>query len=208
LSRGNFKSTTSMLDLFLLMAMGFVVLFVLAFILINPTSKDADIELEEQLYIKLEWTDEHDNDLDLWLMAPDESIISFRKKSQAGATLERDDRGFKGERVIINGLDVPLRDNTEVIRIKKLMDGEYYVAVQNYSNKNCKTEECLNQDYKVTVYDGVKHRDLAIFTGKVIVYGESPVLSFTVYQGEIVSYEKSGRYFVLEARGANSNGRL
>ena len=110
-----FKSNGSLLDLFLLLALGFVVLFILAFILIKPVDpKNKDIELEEQLLIKLTWLDTAPNDLDLWLQTPDGELVSFRKKEHAGAVLERDDLGDDKDWVVIDGELQPLFTNSEL----------------------------------------------------------------------------------------------
>ena len=190
--RQRYKSNSSMLDLFLLLAMGFVVLFVLAFILIKPVDpKQKDIELEEHLLVKLEWADEALGDLDLWILLPNGEILSFKNKDRGLATLERDDRGSVLESMIVDGEETLIRDNVEVARIKRLEDGEYYVTVQYYTNSGC--AKCEDEDFKVTVHDGQKHKDLAIFTGSVAKHGETAVLKLTVINGEIVSYEKSDR---------------
>lgn len=207
MNKGGFKSTTSMLDLFLLMAVGFVSLFVLAFILIQPPVDPAkDVELDEQLLIKLQWDGEHNTDIDLWLMTPDGTLISFKKKNSNSVALERDDTGWNGETVIVDGKSKVVFDNTEVIRIKQLEDGDYYVTVHYYSARSCK-QICIEEPFTVTVHDGQRHKDLAIFTGKVIEYGEVSILRITVKDGKIVSYGKHDKILALNNRSA-SNGRL
>lgn len=200
MNRGNFKSTTSMLDLFLLMAVGFVSLFVLAFILIQPPTDPAkEIELDEQLLIKLTWEGTHNNDLDMWVMTPDGSIVAFKNKQANGVTLERDDRGFSAEQVNVNGKLTYVYDNTEVVRVKRLEDGDYYISVQYYSAKGC--INCTVEDYKVEVYDGNRHRTLAIYTGSIGQAAESPVLKITVKDGSIVKYEDSDKFIALKPGG-------
>ena len=162
-----FKSNGSLLDLFLLLALGFVVLFILAFILIKPVDpKNKDIELEEQLLIKLTWLDTAPNDLDLWLQTPDGELVSFRKKEHAGAVLERDDLGDDKDWVVIDGELQPLFTNSEVMRIKRLVDGVYYITVQHYNmgtGNNGMAHGPELMQFKVEVFDGKKHKTLAIF---------------------------------------------
>lgn len=199
----NYSNNGSMLDLFLLLALGFVVLFVLAFILIKPVDpKKKDIELEEQLLVKLEWQDDMPNDLDLWLKTPTNEIISFRRKEGTSAVLERDDLGDDVSWVNVNGREERVLDNTEVLRIKQLTDGDYYITVHHYNpgtgnNGMARGPEIM--EFTITVYDGVAHKNLAIFTAEVVVYAEKPVLKITVLNGQIVSY--SGHDTYIAQRG-------
>ena len=193
--RERYKSNSSMLDLFLLLAMGFVVLFIIAFILIKPVDpKQKDIELEEQLLIKLEWDDMATSDIDLWVLLPDGSTVSFKQKEMRVASLERDDRGTTSDLVFVDGKETWHKDNTEIVRIKHLEDGEYYISVQFYTDSYGGSDK---EAFKVTVHDGIKHKDLAIQTGVVHKYAETPVLKITVVDGEIKRYEKSDRFIAV-----------
>ena len=194
--RERYKSNSSMLDLFLLLAMGFVVLFIIAFILIKPVDpKKKDIEVEEQMLIKLEWNDQATSDIDLWVMLPTGEIISFKKKDVRIASLERDDRGTASDTIIRNGKYEVHKDNTEVVRIKHLEDGVYYISVQYYTDALC--QECESETFTLSVYDGIKHKTLAIFDGKVYRYAETPMMKLTVVDGKIKSYEKSDKFIAV-----------
>ena len=195
MSREKYKSNSSMLDLFLLLAMGFVVLFIIAFILIKPVDpKKKDIEVEEQMLVKLEWADEAVSDIDLWVLLPDGTLVSFKQKENRIASLERDDRGTASDLIYVDGKETFHKDNTEIVRIKHLEDGVYYISVQYYSTYCAK---CKEEAFTVTVHDGIKHKDLAIQTGIVYKYAETPVLKITVVDGEIKSYEKSNRFIAV-----------
>ena len=197
----HFKSNGSMLDLFLLLAMSFAVLFVIAFILIKPVDpKQKDIDLEEHLLIKLEWDDNANIDLDLWVLNPNGKRVSYRSKDAGGMILERDDLGDGNDWLMVDGERKVIHDNTEVVRMKRLVDGEYYVSVHYYSNKVCKT--CNEMEFTITMVDGQQHKNLAMFTGIVYAYAEAPVFKIIVKDGKIVSYEKSDRFIAL----ANSGG--
>ena len=198
MSRERYKSNSSMLDLFLLLAMGFVVLFIVAFILIKPVDpKKKDIELEEQMLIKLEWADEATSDIDLWVLLPDGTLVSFKQKENRVASLERDDRGTTSDLIYVDGKEVFHKDNTEIVRIKHLEDGDYYVSVQYYSDAY---GHDLEEAFKVTVHDGIAHKDLAIMTGVVHKYAETPVMKITVKDGSIIRYEKSDRFIAVVKR--------
>lgn len=198
----HFKSNGSMLDLFLLLAMSFAVLFMLAFILIKPVDpKKQDIELEEHLMVKLEWDDDMPNDLDLWIMDPNGEVISYRSKDKATMILERDDIGDGNDWVMVDGKMTVVKDNTEVARIKRLIDGTYYINVHYYSDRNCAAlRDCNKQPFEVTVYDGQKHQRLSIFKRDAYVYAETPVAEIVVKDGKIVAYRSSTRQFIMAKR--------
>lgn len=190
----HFKSNGSMLDLFLLLAMSFAVLFVIAFILIKPVDpKKKDIELEEHMLVKLEWDDNTNIDLDLWLMSPDGTIVSFRSKDKGGMVLERDDLGTGNDWIPVDGEMKIVPDNTEVARLKRLVDGTYYISVHYYSNRQAGRPEA--EPFTVTIYDGQKHKRLTIFTGTAYLFAETPVMEITVKNGRIESYRKSDTFF-------------
>ena len=54
-------------DLLFNVLIGFVMLFVIAFLLINPIAKKADIPVKAEFVIVLEWDNESHTDLDLWV---------------------------------------------------------------------------------------------------------------------------------------------
>jgi hypothetical protein len=198
----HFKSNGSMLDLFLLLAMSFAVLFVIAFILIKPVDpKQKDVDLEEHLMIKLEWDDEKDNDLDLWIRTPTGEIVSYQHKDNGHVVLERDDLGTTSDWVYVNGELQVVKSNLEVARVKRLSDGTYYISVHYFSPHQCLQEECALQTFKITVYDGQKHKQLAIYTGEVTMYGETPVIQIHVKDGKILGYESSTMYIASRNRG-------
>lgn len=197
----HYKSTTSMIDMFMLLTVGFVTLFILAFILIKPVvPKTQDIPLEEQLLIKLEWDDTINADLDLWLKNPVGNIVSFKNKDVHGVTLERDDLGHTNEWTMLNGQAMPIFSNYEVIRIKNLVDGDYFVAVHYYSSRgkpgtplppsttkpgHAEGEFNPTLAFKVSAYIPNKHTPIFIEARTVDYHKETPVIKFTVVDGAI-----------------------
>lgn len=198
----HYKSTTSMIDMFMLLTVGFVTLFVLAFILIKPVvPKTEQIPLEEQLLIKLEWDDTINADLDIWLRNPVGDIVSFKNKDVHGATLERDDLGHSNEWTMINGKPSPIFSNYEVIRIKNLIDGDYFITVHYYSSRGndgtplppsaTKPGHSVGEfrsslPFMVSAYIPNKHKPIFIEDRVVEYHKETPVIKFTVIDGGII----------------------
>ena len=54
-------------DLLFNVLIGFVMLFVIAFLLINPIAKKADIPVKAEFIVVLEWDEDASDDIDLWM---------------------------------------------------------------------------------------------------------------------------------------------
>lgn len=196
--------TTALLDLNTLLALAFAAMTFLLLIFIQPIiPQKQDIPLDEQLLIKMEWDDNIDNDVDLWVMDPSEQAIGFRNKNGAGITLERDDLGYRQEFAYLNGEMSIIKDNTEVVRVKRVSDGTYYVNVHHYSSRgwlNLKRngKEVPDQERVViTVYWADRHTPIAIHNLMVKAGQEVPVMALTFESGELVNVENHTRVFVL-----------
>lgn len=120
-------------DMLFNILLGFVILFVIAFLLINPITKNEDIPAKAEFMIVLEWDDESVSDFDLWLQHNDENPIGFNNKDQNGANLERDDLGYANDIIVIDGEKRIIRKNREVINIRGVIAGDYYINVHAYS---------------------------------------------------------------------------
>ena len=61
-----FKSTTGLNDLLFNLLVGFVFLFVVAFLLINPPTKKEEAPKKAEYLIIIEWDEGINDDVDLW----------------------------------------------------------------------------------------------------------------------------------------------
>ena len=68
--RDKFKSSIGFTDMLFNLLVGFVFLFVIAFILINPPVKKSDAPKKAEYIITLEWEDDSHDDVDLWVKEP------------------------------------------------------------------------------------------------------------------------------------------
>lgn len=132
-------------DLLFNVLVGFVMLFVIAFLLINPITKKNDIPSKAEYLIILEWNDELPDDVDLWVQRNSDRPTGFSNKANAPVHLDRDDLGHSNDRVVIDGRTRVIYSNIETTTIRGESQGDYYVAVHFYSQKTDVV------DYKVTV---------------------------------------------------------
>lgn len=98
----------------------------------NPPTKTADIPTKAEFMIVLEWDENSAADVDLWIQRDDEEPIGYKNKESTVLHLERDDLGHSTDTVNINGIVTVVPLNREVITIRGVVPGEYYVGVHYY----------------------------------------------------------------------------
>ena len=88
MSDPRYRSSFGFIDLLFNMLIGFVFLFMLAFLLINPVAKKETIKPKAEYFIELEWDGEKPYDLDVWVKDNMGHIVSFRRPDDALIHLE------------------------------------------------------------------------------------------------------------------------
>lgn len=132
-SPDKYKSTLAFVDLLFNILLGFVFLFIVAFMLINPVAKRADIEQPAQYMITMTWPDEDRNDIDLWVKDPVGNTIFFMQREQGLLSLDRDDLGTVNDVVVVNGERIEVQLNREVVTVRGIVPGRYLVSAHYYS---------------------------------------------------------------------------
>jgi len=135
--KARFKSTTGLNDLLFNLLVGFVFLFIIAFLLINPPTKKEEAPKKAEYLIVIEWDTVSNDDVDLWVQDPSGVTVSFTQKEGGLLNLEKDDLGVsndswitpQGERVVI-----PI--NREVVTMRGIVPGRYKIAAHIYSTRN------------------------------------------------------------------------
>jgi hypothetical protein len=144
--KARFKSTTGLNDLLFNLLVGFVFLFIIAFLLINPPTKKEEAPKKAEYLIVIEWDTVSNDDIDLWVQDPSGVTVSFTQKEGGLLNLEKDDLGIsndswitpQGERVVI-----PI--NREVVTMRGIVPGRYKIAAHIYSMRNAfKRENGVN----------------------------------------------------------------
>lgn len=123
------------IDLLFNLLVGFTSLFVLAFMLINPIAKEGTIEPPVVFVIESSWADESTNDIDLYLRGPDGNIVYFGNQDGSYMYLDRDDLGASNDTFMLNGEQVVIERNYEMITVSQLLPGEYVINLHYFSMK-------------------------------------------------------------------------
>jgi|TARA_B100001105_G_scaffold251384_1_gene241063 hypothetical protein len=153
-------------DLLFNVLIGFVMLFVIAFLLINPIAKKADIPVKAEFIIVLSWNDEARDDLDLWVQLNDKKAVGFSHRENTPLHLDRDDLGTTNDKIVIDGVTHIIKVNRETITIRGIIPGDYYIVVHAYHKKE------VTIPYTVTVIKVNPFRQLYSLSGEITTMRE------------------------------------
>ena len=131
-SNEKYKSTAAFIDLLFNVLVGFVFLFVIAFLLINPIAKKSNIIVPAEYMVVLTWPDENADDLDIWMRDPNGKLIGYQKKDNGVMHLDRDDLGTANDKIDIDGQSVTIKLNREVVTLRGILPGEYNISIHYY----------------------------------------------------------------------------
>jgi len=138
-SHKTYYSNTAFLDLLFNTLVGFVFLFIMAFLLITPQKKQTGIETKAEYIITLTWFYDSDDDVDIWLEDPLGNILFFREKNVGLMHLDRDDLGTANDKIWLpDGSSVIYEYNQEIVTIRGFIPGEWVLNVHMYKKKDIK----------------------------------------------------------------------
>ena len=80
-----YSSSFGFIDLLFNLLVGFVFLFFIAYLLINPIAKQGVITPPDKILINATWEDKSNADIDLWMEDPEGNVMSFQNKIIPGA---------------------------------------------------------------------------------------------------------------------------
>ena len=129
----SYNSNTSFLDILFNTLVGFVLLFIIAFLLISPVKKKKEIEQKAEYVITVTWPGDLSDDVDSWLEDPTGKVMYFRKREVGLMHLDRDDLGTLNDSQYVPGIGfVNYPFNREITTIRGIMPGEYVFNVHLY----------------------------------------------------------------------------
>jgi hypothetical protein len=119
-------------DLLFNALLGFVVMFMLAYLLINPIAKSGAIDAKAEFLITLTWPDGRCEDVDLYVEDPAQNLVWFRQREAGLMHLDRDDLGCRNDVIEIGGRLVVNPTNQETVSVRGIVPGEFVVNVHLY----------------------------------------------------------------------------
>jgi len=194
-SNPKYKSSLAFTDLLFNILIGFAFLFIIAFILINPITEDAQIKAKAEFMVIMEWDDKSNYDIDLWMSDPLNTIVGFPNKESGWLHLDKDDLGASNDTVTMrDGTIKTVYLNREIMTVRGIAAGEYIVNIHLYSTKGKNTGpmpvhvEILKINPYSEIYSGITTLNI---NGQ-----EETVQRFTVNsRGEVISKNKLQKRF-------------
>ena len=179
-SRPQYKSTLAFTDLLFNIVLGFAFMFIIAFLLINPVEKDAQIEAKAEFMIIMEWDHQSAYDIDLWMMDPVGNIVGFPNMHAGLLHLDKDDLGQSNDSVILaDGTKKIVYLNREVMTIRGIVPGEYIVNNHLYSIKGDQSKKPMEVTTRILKLNpfGEVHTGIVILP---VNGAEETVIRFTI----------------------------
>lgn len=191
-------SNLSFNDLLFNVLVGFVMLFVIAFLLINPITKKSDIPVKAEFLIILNWPAEVADDIDLWVQRDSDKPVGFSNRENTPLHLDRDDLGRVNDSIIIDGKETFINSNRETTTIRGIVPGDYFVGVHYYSMSSIE-----DVPYTVTVMKVNPYRELYTISGVLATKREKHRLpAFTIdADGNVVEIFQHFKNLVPEIQG-------
>tara|TARA_B110001454_G_scaffold216713_1_gene240482 strand:+ start:1730 stop:2428 length:699 start_codon:yes stop_codon:yes gene_type:complete len=180
MDKNRFKSMTGFLDMLWILLAGFGAMFIIAYLMIQPPAKTADIIKKAEYIVVLGWDSEVGDDIDLWVRSPKGVTVCFRNKTGGFMNLEKDDLGRQNDTIMDEfGNRIVLKINREIITLRGVHAGEYEVMIHVYNRE-------MFQELNAA---GVKSGKLAKRTGPIKYTVE--VIKINPYK---IVYVKEGVY--------------
>jgi|APSaa5957512493_1039668.scaffolds.fasta_scaffold38697_2 hypothetical protein len=203
----SFKATTNraLLDVFLLISLSFVALFVLAVMLMNPVMKARDVEKKAQYMIVLDWQNESADDVDMWIRVPGKGKpISFKDKSNGALFIDRDDRGKKNDKAVgEHGEEIQTLLNREVVSIRGIITGEYAVNIHMYLKRDVEPAVGTVQMIQINPYKILYNGNFTLS----VVGEEQHMFRFRLKaNGKMTDVETRSIFFIKEYLGPVIHG--
>ena len=153
MSHKKFDFRTAYIDLLINLLTGTVFLFILTALLIAPITKQNEgIKKNADYIITMEWPENVDCDVDMWVRDPQNNIVSFKMPEYGLMYYERDDMGQRRSIFNIDGNKTIIDpDNKEYVTLRGTFPGEYVVNVHLYSCKAANEQKGLAINYPVNI---------------------------------------------------------
>ena len=121
-------------DLLFNALLGFAFMFAVAFMLINSSEEEGNINTKAEVLISVQWPDEHPDDVDAVVEDPQGKLVWYHNRDSGLMHLDRDDRGNLADNINIKGDVVSSPINQETVTVRGLQAGEYVINLLHYKS--------------------------------------------------------------------------
>ena len=121
-------------DLLFNALLGFASMFAIAFMLINSSEEEGNINTKAEVLISVQWPNEHPDDVDAVVEDPQGKLVWYHNRDSVLMHLDRDDRGNLADNINIKGDVVSSPINQETVTVRGLQSGEYVINLLHYKS--------------------------------------------------------------------------
>ena len=121
-------------DLLFNALLGFAFMFAIAFMLINSSEEEGNINTKAEILISVQWPNEHPDDVDAVVEDPQGKLVWYHNRDSGLMHLDRDDRGNLADNINIKGDVVSSPINQETVTVRGLQSGEYVINLLHYKS--------------------------------------------------------------------------
>ena len=160
----NYHTNMAFLDLLFNTLLCFAALFVLSFILINPSKKENNIKAKADFMITVTWDKDHDDDVDTYVEDPVGNLVAFMRREEGLMHLDRDDLGHRNDTINTPNGPVEYKENREIVTLRGFVPGEYVVNVHMYMKREKAPTEIMIVLEKLNPYMIVMAKNVILTT--------------------------------------------
>ena len=121
-------------DLLFNALLGFAFMFAIAFMLINSSEEEGNINTKAEVLISVQWPNEHPDDVDAVVEDPQGKLVWYHNRDSGLMHLDRDDRGNLADNINIKGDVGSSPINQETVTVRGLQSGEYVINLLHYKS--------------------------------------------------------------------------
>jgi len=192
--KSKYVSNLAFIDLLFNLILGFIFLFLIAFMLINKPVETGKIDPKAEFLIVMYWQDQHIGDIDLWVDTPD-GTVNFVSPNVGSSHLDKDDLGIRNDWYHDSaGVKKYVYINREIVTLRSFVPGEYIVNAHYYGATSPK-------EYGPGIVEGGP----ANVTVEVIQLNPFWIISTRQHTLEQVGMEKTFVRFKMNSQGHVSN---
>ena len=148
-----FHNNLAFVDFLFILLLAFISMLILALLLINPVTKKSEVERKAEYIIVLEWDNDSQDDVDLWVRNPLKKHVSFKNKVEGLMHLDKDDLGTVNDTLVLpDGTRQVILLNREVVTLRGWHEGEYVINVHMFNKKTTVPTNVTVQMIKINPY--------------------------------------------------------
>lgn len=148
-----FHNNLAFIDFLFILLLAFISMLILALLLINPVTKQSEVERKAEYIIVLEWDKESHDDVDLWVRNPLGKHVSFKNKVEGLMHLDKDDLGTLNDTLHLpDGTTQVIFLNREVVSLRGWHEGEYIINLHMFNKKTPVPTNITVQMIKINPY--------------------------------------------------------